>query len=165
MSDTDAEFVERLTQDFKEVKFKQGARRFSCQLRGSVFVIFLGPPCPKYGLLTLHELGHALSKHKDYTVDVQRVKIESEAWERAKTVYLKYANEGKISLKNKNNKVKDKAKIAELLPEWDEDFVQEKLDTYRDWLHTKSRCKKCGLTCYQTEDGVYRCPRCESFGV
>ena len=158
MSDTDAEFVERLTQDFKEVKFKRGARRFSCQLRGGVFVIFLGPPCPKYGLLTLHELGHGLCKHKDYTTDVSRIKIESQAWERAKTVLLEY----RARAFDEDGKVCD-AELARILPEWDEEFVQEKLDTYRDWLHAKSRCKKCGLTRYQTEDGEYHCPRCEAF--
>lgn len=158
MERTDAELVERLIRDFPEIKFKRGARRFSCQLRGGVFTVFLGPPCPKYALLTLHELGHGLCRHKDYTTDVLRVKIESQAWERAKTVFLKYRE----MAFDEDGNTKDK-ELARILPEWDEEFAQEQLDTYRDWLHVKSRCKKCGLTKYQTENGEYHCPRCETF--
>ncbi len=141
----DKEFVRLLERDFKEVRFVWDSPRFSYRLKNGTPTIFLGGPQPNFGLLALHELGHALCGHKDYKVDVERIKIESEAWERAKTVYYDYQKQGII------------------LPEWDEDFVQEKLDTYRDWLHGKSRCKKCGLTGYQTEDGRYHCPRCENF--
>ena len=98
-----------------------------------------------FALQTLHELGHALCNHKDYTTDVQRLKIEREAWETAKTAYLALPK----SLQN-------------AFP-WNEDYVEDSLDTYRAWLHQKSTCKNCGLTCYQTEDGTYHCPRCESF--
>ena len=64
--------------------------------------------------------------------------MESEAWEKARELASKY-----------NIEV-------------DEDLIQDELDTYRDWLHSKSKCKKCGLTCYQTPDCVYHCPRCEN---
>lgn len=143
-----ARLVERLESDFPEVKFIHRAKRFSYRLKNGQPTVFLGEPCLNFGLLALHELGHALCGHKDYIVDVSRIKIESGAWERAKTVYLEYQKD---------------AEIRELLPEWDEGFVQEKLDTYRDWLHAKSRCKKCGLTRYQTKDRKYHCPRCEAF--
>lgn len=148
----DKKFVELLKRDFPEVKFKDGAKRFSYQLRDGVPVVFLGEPQPNFALLTLHELGHALCKHKDYKVDVERIKIESAAWERAKTVLLEY-----------RKKAQTETGLATILPEWDEDFVQDKMDTYRDWLHARSRCKKCGLTRYQTDDGKYHCPRCEAF--
>lgn len=155
---SEAEFVKRLISDYKEIKFVKNRKRFSYRLRNGVLTVFLGQPQPKYALLTLHELGHALCKHKDYKVDVQRIKIESEAWERAKTVFLKYRD---LAF-NEDDSVRDE-KLASILPEWDEDFVQDKLDTYREWLHIKSKCKKCGLTCFQTEDGKYHCPRCEAF--
>ena len=45
---------------------------------------------------------------------------------------------------------------------FDEDFIETELDTYRDWLHQRSKCKKCGLTRYQTRDGVYHCPFCDN---
>lgn len=145
-------FIKRLKADYPEIKFRNKTKRFSYQLRGAVPVVFLGEPQPNFALLTLHELGHALCKHKDYKVDVERIKIESAAWERAKTVLLEY-----------RKKAQTETGLATILPEWDEDFVQDKMDTYRDWLHARSRCKKCGLTRYQTDDGKYHCPRCEAF--
>lgn len=102
-------------------------------------------PPAHFALQTLHELGHALRKHKDYTEDLSRLKIEREAWETAKTIY---------------NNLPDPLKTP---PFWDETYVESSLDTYRDWLHSKSRCKTCGLTRYQTPDGHYHCPRCEAF--
>ena len=158
MEPADEQFVEKLVRDYQDVKFVRNARRFSYRLKNGMPTVFLGGLQPNFGLLTLHELGHALCKHKDYKVDVERIKIECEAWERAKTVYLKYHKEAYAE----DGAVKNES-LARILPEWDEDLVQEKLDTYRDWLHTKSRCKKCGLTGYQTEDGKYHCPRCEAF--
>lgn len=65
--------------------------------------------------------------------------MESEAWDKARELADKYDIEV------------------------NEDLVQDELDTYRDWLHARSKCKKCGLTCYQTSDGAYHCPRCENF--
>lgn len=98
-------------------------------------------PWPYFALLTLHELGHALSRHKDYKTDVERLKIEAEAWQRAKREISAH-------------------------PEWhltyDEDFAEGELDSYRDWLHQKTKCKKCGLTRYQTADGKYHCPQCDN---
>ncbi len=99
---------------------------------------------PYFALLTLHELGHALSNHRDYKTDVERLRIESEAWQRAKREIEKHENWNKYGIK------------------YDEDFAENELDSYRDWLHQKSKCKKCGLTRYQTTDGVYHCPNCEN---
>ena len=92
------------------------------------------------GLLLLHELGHALLGHRDFKTCPERLKMEVAAWEKAKELAAVYG------------------------VEIDEDLIQEELDTYRDWLHTKSRCPKCGLTRYQTPDGVYHCPKCENLG-
>ena len=43
----------------------------------------------------------------------------------------------------------------------DEELIEQELDSYRDWLHQKSRCPSCGLTRFQTPDGVFHCPRCD----
>ena len=75
--------------------------------------------------------------HKNFKTDIDRLKMESEAWEKAEEMAAIYN------------------------VEFNEDFVQGELDTYRDWLHKKSRCPKCGLTRFQDADG-YHCPRCEN---
>ena len=138
-------FLARLQSDYPEFRFRLNRKRFSYR-HGTIFI---GPPQHNFALLALHELGHALSGHTDYNLDVERLKIESEAWERAKTVYQHYQ--------------KTAPELLASTP-WDEDFVQDSLDTYRDWLHQKSLCKTCGLTRYQTKDGQYHCPNCENFG-
>lgn len=123
----------RLKADFPQFTFKEGAKFMWKPPK----TIFLGPEEPGDYLLALHELGHALCGHNRYNTHVERLKIESEAWEKAQELCLKYD-----------------------LP-YDEDFAEAQLDTYRDWLHTKSKCKKCGLTRFQTPDGKYHCPQCD----
>lgn len=95
----------------------------------------------KYCLQLLHEVGHALCKHFDYATDLERIKIERSAWDKAQQLCDIY-------------------NIA-----YDEDFVEGELDTYRDWLQRKSVCPECGLVRYQDKRGVYHCPRCEMLGV
>lgn len=91
---------------------------------------------PHYDLLLLHELGHALCGHQHFDTHIERLKMEREAWDQA-------------------------AKLCKQFSViYDVDFVESQLDTYRDWLHVKSKCQKCGLTRYQTGDGRYHCPYC-----
>ncbi len=127
-------FFEHLIGDFPELKFIFG-KKFAFRPPKT---IVLGPYEPFYGLLTLHEVSHALLEHKDFRTDVARLKMENAAWEKAKEL----ANNYNIDV--------------------DEDMVQGELDTYRDWLHQKSRCPKCGLTRFQTPDSQYHCPLCEN---
>ncbi len=93
-----------------------------------------------YMLTMLHELGHALLEHINYNVDLERVKMERAAWEKAKELCIIYN------------------------VQYDEEFVEMKMDSYRDWLHMRSKCPKCGLTRFQSENGKYVCPGCEMWG-
>ena len=86
----------------------------------------------------LHEIGHALSAHTTYESDVDLLLIEVEAWEKAKEIGLKLD----ISI--------------------DEDHVQNCLDTYRDWLHQRSTCPRCGIVAMQTDSKTYRCHNCHN---
>ena len=132
----DKRFIERLQRDFPDFKFKEG-KKFAFRPPKT---IILGPVEPFYELLALHEVSHAILKHKDFKMDIERLKMENEAWEKAKELAKHY----KIGI--------------------NEDLIQDELDTYRDWLHQKSRCPKCGLTRFQTPDSQYHCPRCENLG-
>ena len=123
--------VQQIITDHPQFRFRRGPK-FAFHPPKT---IILGPPEPKYTLLALH--GHALCKHHHASTHVQRLKIESEAWYAAKRLCLSYG----IS--------------------YDEDFAEDQLDTYRDWLHTKSACPTCRLTRFQTPDGKYQCPRCD----
>lgn len=88
-------------------------------------------------LLLLHELGHYLCGHREFGTLIKRLKMEREAWDKARELCDKY----EIS--------------------YDEEVVERELDTYREWLDVKSRCPVCGLARFQTPDGAWHCPFCE----
>ena len=127
------EFFERVLGDYPKLGIRIG-RKFAFRPPRMVMV---GPYEPSFQLLFLHEVGHAISGHQNFKTDIERLKIEVEAWSEAR-------------------------KLANLYGvEMDEELVQSELDTYRDWLHQKSRCPKCGLTRFQTPDSIYHCPLCD----
>lgn len=148
LDDTARKLVARLMADYPELRFRVGkkfmfrpprtvvmeASEAEDSLGGSGEASF---GVSKWGLQLLHEVGHALSGHRDFRTDPERLKMEREAWERARELATTYNI-------------------------WyDEEFVEGALDTYRDWLHQRSACPECGLTRYQTQDGRWHCPGCE----
>lgn len=123
-----------LRSDYPDLVFKNG-KKF--MYRPPHMIYFEQLIHDNNSLQLLHEVGHAILKHRDYATDPERLKMERAAWEQACQLCARY-------------------NIY-----YDEEFVEAELDTYRDWLHQKSRCKRCGLTCYQLKTGAYRCPRCD----
>lgn len=84
----------------------------------------------------LHELGHALLGHNTFKSDVELIKLERDAWDKAVEIAPIY--DVKISKKH----------------------VERCIDTYRDWLYARSlcpECKQCGL---QTASTLYQCVFC-----
>ena len=65
-----------------------------------------------------------------------------------------------------NERLGEKAKELCIIynVQYDEEFVEMKMDSYRDWLHMRSKCPKCGLTRFQSENGKYVCPGCGRCG-
>jgi len=142
MESQKTKFINALKSEFTQFNFISGTR-FKWKAPKSIyFDEKLDVPFEYFALLTLHELGHGLCNHKDYKTDVERLKIESEAWQRAKREIDSHSSWQSLGIV------------------YDEDFAENELDSYRDWLHQKSKCKKCGLTRFQTTDGVYYCPNC-----
>lgn len=87
----------------------------------------------------LHETGHALLQHSSYKADIQLIKLEVAAWEKAKWLAEKF------------NVIID------------EDHIQDCLDTYRDWLYSRSICPTCTTKCLQQSDMAhYRCFNCHT---
>lgn len=146
-------FLERLRMDFAKLNFKLG-KKFTFRPLRTIIIQQASDYYEDnrdaegfdevwrrcYRLQVLHEIEHALSNHKDYATDLERLKMEREAWEKARELASSYSIY------------------------YDEEFVERLLDTYRDWLHKKSRCPQCGSTRYQTDDGEYRCASCEELG-
>jgi len=92
---------------------------------------------PKWALL--HETGHALLGHTTYKRDVELLKMEMAAWDKAREL----ARQFRVVIS--------------------EDHIQDCLDTYRDWLHARSVCPSCTTKCLQQGDQQhYRCHNCHT---
>jgi ribosomal protein L37AE/L43A len=86
----------------------------------------------------LHELAHALLSHHRYQSDFELLLLEVAAWDKARELATDYG-----------------IKI-------DEDHIQDCIDTYRDWLHQRSRCPSCNNTSLQHNSVIYKCFSCET---
>jgi ribosomal protein L37AE/L43A len=84
----------------------------------------------------LHEVAHASLRHANYNNDFELLKLESATWQKARSIGKKYG----VNIDNEH--------------------IQDCLDTYRDWLHNRARCSKCGVVSLQRSDGIYQCFNC-----
>lgn len=86
----------------------------------------------------LHELAHGLLKHADYETDMELLLMEATAWEYAIELQKKHDPQNPI-----NN-----------------EHIQNCLDTYRDWLHSRSICPECDQVGLQEDKHRYKCINC-----
>lgn len=86
----------------------------------------------------LHEIGHAQLEHTDYNNDVELLHMEVAAWEKAQAIGKDYS----ITIDN--------------------DYIQDALDSYRDWLHVRSTCPRCYERCLQATMHTYHCHNCDT---
>lgn len=126
--------VKKLQRDYPEYHFEPATGFWWSAAKGT---IFYDPNAPDSDSYTLHELSHALLGHSGYDRDVELLKLERDAWEYAKTTLGKRYG----------------APISE-------EIIQENLDTYREWLHARSRCPECETTGLQSKSSLYRCLAC-----
>jgi len=88
-------------------------------------------------LYVLHELAHALLEHASFSLDIELLRQEREAWDMVR---------------------KTLAPLYDV--RHDEELAQDALDTYREWLHSRSICPNCRLTSLQTKTSTYVCINC-----
>lgn len=123
---------------FPGLRFTPGRQFYWSPETGEIFYE-AGRPGKRAVWSLLHETGHALSGHRSYQGDFELLRLEIDAWERARQV------------------------AADLGISLDEDHIQNNLDTYRDWLYKRSICPGCGTKCLQQGDFVhYRCFNCHT---
>jgi hypothetical protein len=92
---------------------------------------------PSFEARLLHEVGHCLLSHKQYDRDIDLVAMERDAWQEARTILgPKYG----IVIHS--------------------DAIDADMDTYRDWLHSRSTCPHCDSTGIQTGKKCYTCVTC-----
>lgn len=97
------------------------------------------PDDPLFNARILHELGHAKLRHSVYETDIELLQIERDAWHHAKTVL---ASQFSLHI--------------------DSDIVEDDLDTYRDWLHSRSLCPHCKQNGIQSGSHEYTCLICQA---
>lgn len=84
----------------------------------------------------LHEVSHGLLNHATYSSDIDLLRKEVEAWEKAVALSKDYG----ITI--------------------DRVFIENCLDSYRDWLHKRSVCPTCHLQGIQKSLDTYACINC-----
>jgi hypothetical protein len=130
--------LKTLTKHFPELRFRAG-QQFSWSPENGEIIYVAEATGQRAEWSLLHETGHALLNHRSYQADYELLRLEVDAWERAKTL------------------------AKEIDRTIDENHIQDCLDTYRDWLYKRSICPNCGTKCLQQDDFVhYRCFNCHT---
>lgn len=126
----------KLRQDYPEFKFEEASiASWSPQLKQ----VSYSRSVDQEGIWSLlHELGHAIHNHQNYTSDINLVRMESDAWEKA----LEISNAYDIAIDNEH--------------------LQECMDTYRDWLYKRSTCPYCKAHGLQRSKAIYCCLNCQA---
>ncbi len=127
--------IQKLRQDFPDITLVPGSQA-SWAPESQIVTYSLDTEDGPWTLL--HEFGHALLGHTTYHSDVNLVQKEAAAWEKALRLGERYA----ISIADAH--------------------IQECLDTYRDWLHKRSKCPRCDNHGLQTSQSLYSCTNCQT---
>jgi ribosomal protein L37AE/L43A len=124
-------FIEVLQADFPNFSFVEDEENLWLPGKNTIYY----RPGDKAG--ALHELGHATLQHKNFIQDIELLHAERDAWDKALELGAKYG-----------------VKISEKR-------VETAMDWYRDWLHARSTCPKCGQNAPQERaTGRYKCFNC-----
>jgi hypothetical protein len=134
---TRTKFIGQIISDYPQFNFKAGIQEhWSPKTKTITYDGNGSEQYIKYGIL--HELAHALLEHNSYRSDFELLKLESRAWQTAAELGQKYG----VMI--------------------DDDHIQNCLDTYRDWLHRRSKCPECGMHVMQADATTYKCFNCSA---
>ena len=129
--------ISKLTAQFPSLSFEASDQAKWSASTSTVYYVATDEPEAIYELL--HELGHATLGHNSYEQDVELLTLERLAWDEAARI----AGEFHLTIP--------------------EDTIEDHLDSYRDWLHARSRCPRCDQGGIQQKaSGNYRCPLCHA---
>lgn len=128
--------LHRLQQDHPQLDFTPGTQFRWSPLKQQILFVKKQLAQPQGYWTILHELSHALLGHQGYSSDLDLVRMESAAWEHAHQLAEVY----ELSIPN--------------------DYIQNCLDTYRDWLHLRSACPRCTTHSLQQNEQNYACYNC-----
>jgi ribosomal protein L37AE/L43A len=127
-----------LIKDFPDIKFQSG-KNFAWSPKERKITYTTHQSVTEHGMWSLlHEVAHAMLGHVNYQNDFDLLKLETKTWHKAKILGKKYG----INIDNEH--------------------IQDCLDTYRDWLHSRAKCPRCGVVSLQRNDGLYQCFNCKN---
>ena len=128
--------INKLSKDFPDIRFIRGTTFMWSPSKNAVYYQEQGISRSTGIWTLLHELGHALNKHKKYSYDIELIEMEAEAWQTAQNLSSKYNQQINYN------------------------HIQNCLDTYRDWVHLRSTCPMCDSVCAQNTKTEYSCHNC-----
>lgn len=123
--------IANLATKYPDIKFVSGD---TFRWSSSTNTVFYEPKS-KDVISLLHETAHALLSHTYYRQDIDLIHLERDAWTKAKELGRIYGYEV------------------------DDDTIEDALDSYRHWLHTRSLCPHCQQNGVQKDD-FYSCLIC-----
>lgn len=124
-----------LREDFPQFTFIEGVVSHWSPVKQTVFHQPINSHEDTYSLF--HELGHAVCGHTDFEQDISLVRMEREAWEAGQKIAKKYG----FTIST--------------------EYVENALDSYRDWMYARSRCPACNNPGVQKKaTGFYTCLLC-----
>lgn len=100
--------------------------------------IFYNPKSIRALWSLLHEVGHMLNNHSNYSSDIGLLRLEVAAWSKAQEV------------------AKDYGIVI------NENHIQKCLDSYRDWIYKRSACPTCTQAGLERSRGIYSCINCST---
>lgn len=126
---------QRICNHFAELSFRED--HFFCWSAGRQEVHYRSAKSIEDIWQLLHEIAHAVLRHDDFYKDIHLLQHESEAWQLA---------------------------IGQLAPTFSQripqEFAEEHLDSYREWLHARSTCPSCRQSGIQQTTRMYQCVNC-----
>jgi hypothetical protein len=128
--------IARFRKDFPDITFEVGEA--CCWSGQKQLITYVSSDTSEALFGVLHELGHALLGHTNYASDIELLKKELAAWERAIVVAGTYNMQ---------------------IPQ---EHIEDCLDTYRNWLHKRSVCPACQTKSLQTSARTYHCFNCNN---
>ena len=127
--------IKQIQADFPDITFEAGSH-FSWHAKTRHVSYLPDADDPRSLWALLHELGHALLNHTDFSSDIELLNIEVAAWAEAHRLAEKYG----ITI--------------------DQNYIEDNLDSYRDWLHVRATCPTCYERSLQIDRHTYRCHNC-----
>jgi hypothetical protein len=136
MPNSKSDLLTEVKHRFKALRFEGATTFYWSPKRQTIFYNATKLDTLRGQWALMHEVAHALLGHTDYQSDVNLVRYEVEAWQKADELTAEF----KIPV--------------------DVEHVEDCLDTYRDWLYARSTCPTCSLNALQTNSTTYRCLNC-----